>query len=203
VTTAIIDIAPKSTELVIRARNGDEEAWPALVERYSPLVWSICRRYGLSPADAEDVGQTVWLRLFNQLDALCEPAALAGWLSTTVGRECARVRRVNGRLGPGPAGPGGDVEGIPDQRARSADHALLAAERDAAVRAAFTRLPAGCQDLLTLLIADPPVPYAEISGRLGLSVGTIGPGRRRCLNRLRRDPVIAALLRETGVALDE
>ena len=68
------------------------------------------------------------------------------------------------------------------------------AEHHAALRDAFARLPPGCQRLLTLLIADPPVPYAEISARLGIPAGSIGPNRRRCLDRLSRDPVIAALV---------
>ena len=46
---------PSVTELVIRAKYGDKQAWDALVERYAPLVWSICRRYRLGNADAEDV----------------------------------------------------------------------------------------------------------------------------------------------------
>jgi DNA-directed RNA polymerase specialized sigma24 family protein len=67
------------------------------------------------------------------------------------------------------------------------------AERHTALREAFSRLPPDCQRLLTLLIDDPPMPDAEISARLGIPVGGIGPGRRRCLEKLRRDPVIAAL----------
>ena len=65
---------------MIGARKGDQQAWDALVERYSPLVWSICRRYRLSDADAEDVFQTVWMRLVEQLDSLRDPAALS-WLA--------------------------------------------------------------------------------------------------------------------------
>jgi DNA-directed RNA polymerase specialized sigma subunit len=47
------------TDLVARARNGEQQAWDALVERYAPLIWSICRHYRLEAADAEDVGQSV------------------------------------------------------------------------------------------------------------------------------------------------
>ena len=68
------------------------------------------------------------------------------------------------------------------------------AERDAALREAFARLPEGCQRLLALLMTDPPVPYTEISARLGVPVGSIGPNRRRYLDRLRRDPAIARLI---------
>ena len=82
---------PVVTGLVTRARNGDQQAWDALVERYAPVVWSVCRRYRLHKADAEDVSQNVWLRLALQLGNLREPAAVAGWLATTTRRECARV----------------------------------------------------------------------------------------------------------------
>jgi RNA polymerase sigma factor (sigma-70 family) len=180
------------TDLVTHASKGDQQAWAALVERYSPLIWSICRRYWLSDADADDVCQAVWLRLVAQLDNLREPAALPGWLTTTTQRECLRVRRANGRCAV--AGQLLDPEDTPDQRIEATDHELLMAERHAALRAAFTRLPPRCQQLLALLIADPPVPYAEISARLGISVGCIGPSRGRCLEKLRRDPEIAALI---------
>ena len=82
---------PVVTDLVTRAREGDQEAWHALVERYAPLIWSICRRHGLGHADAEDVGQGVWLKLVRQLDRIREPTALPGWLATTTRRECARA----------------------------------------------------------------------------------------------------------------
>ena len=86
------------------------------------------------------------------------------------------------------------VENIPDTQSATAEQELLAAERHAALREAFTRLPPGCQRLLALLIEDPPPPYAEIGARLGIPAGSIGPNRSRCLKRLRRDPVIAALI---------
>jgi RNA polymerase sigma factor (sigma-70 family) len=187
------------TGLVIRAQNGDQRAWDALVERYSPLVWSICRRYGLGSADAEDVGQTAWLRLVDQLGNLRDPAAIPGWLATTTQRECWRALRAAG----GPAAklwvP--DAENIPDSDSGTAEQDLLAAERHAALREAFTSLSPSCQRLLTLLIKDPPMPYAQISATLGIPVGSIGPARRRCLDKLRRHPAIAALMNgEDGTA---
>jgi len=73
------------TDLVTRARNGDQRAWDDLVERYAPLVWTVCRRYQLRSADAEDVHQTVWLQLVSQLDKIRDPGALPGWLATSTG----------------------------------------------------------------------------------------------------------------------
>jgi RNA polymerase sigma factor (sigma-70 family) len=90
-----------------------------------------------------------------------------------------------------------DAEAIPDEQARTAEEELLAAERHAALREAFRGLPPDGQQLILLLIEDPPVPYAEISARLGIPMGSIGPTRRRCLDKLRRHPAIAALI-DTG-----
>jgi RNA polymerase sigma factor (sigma-70 family) len=178
--------------LVIRARNGDRQAWDALVERYAPLIWSICRRYRLADADAHDVGQTVWLALVDHLDKVREPAALAGWLATTTRRECGRVVCA-ARRSP-TAGYLPDAETPPGEQAATAEQQLLAAERHAALREALLDLPLDWQRLIALLIADPPAPYAEISARLGIPVGSIGPTRRRCLDKLRQHPAIAALI---------
>jgi RNA polymerase sigma factor (sigma-70 family) len=178
-------------ELVARARDGDQCAWDALVERYAPLVWSICRQYRLGE-DAGDVAQTVWLGLVSQLGAIRDPAALAGWLSTTTRRECARAACA-ARRQPG-AGQGLDVADLPDERAGMADEELLAAERHAALRQAFADLPAASRELMALLLVDPPLPYAHISARLGIPVGSIGPSRARCLEKLRRHPAIAGLI---------
>ena len=178
--------------LVTRASNGDKQAWDAMIERYAPLIWSICRRYRLGDADADDTAQRVWLHLVNHLDDLRDPAALPGWLSTTARRECGRVRRAAAR--PDAAGYAPDADTLPDERAMTADQELLKAERHAALREAFAALPQSGQRLLAMLTADPPVPYAEISARLGIPVGSIGPRRRRYLGKLRRHPAIAALI---------
>jgi RNA polymerase sigma factor (sigma-70 family) len=81
-------------DLVARARHGDQQAWNVLMERYAPLVWSICRRYRMNEADAHDIGQSVWLQLLGKLDKIRDPAALPGWLTTTTQRQCARALRT-------------------------------------------------------------------------------------------------------------
>ena len=183
---------PEVIDLVTRARCGDRSAWDQLVDRYSSLIWSICHRWQLDRTDAEDVGQAVWLRLVEQLDNLRDPAALPGWLATTTQRECSRTRRSRCRLAAGGQVP--DAEKLPDEQAATAEDVLFMAERHAALRAAFTDLPANWQQLLTLLTTDPPTPYAEISVKLGIPVGSIGPNRSRCLDRLRRHPALAVLI---------
>jgi len=184
---------PLGPDLVTRARTGDKQAWDALVERYAPMIWSICcSKYRLGHADAQDVGQSVWLRLVEQLDKIRDPAALPGWLAVTTRRECGRVLGAARRLRAPVYAP--DIENLPDGQADPADQDLLTAERHAALRGAFSRLPPDGQQLIAMLIMDPPVPYAEISARLGIPVGSIGPKRSRCLDKLRRDPAISALI---------
>ena len=151
---------PAVADLVARARNGDKQAWDALVDRYAPLIWSICRRHGLGDADAEDVGQNVWLKLAGELEKIRIPAALAGWLTTTTRRECGRILRVP--PGSRDTGQAPDTQTIPDDDARTAEGELLAAERHAALREAFADLPPCCQQLIALLTESPPPPYAQI-----------------------------------------
>ena len=179
------------TDLVMRALDGDQQAWDAIVERYAPLVWLICRRYRLVDADAHDVGHAVWLQLVDHIGRIREPAALPAWLATTTranaAGSCARPAE------PALRGQVLDADDIPDEQAASADDELLQAERHAALRQALAHLPPPCQQLIALLTEDPPLPYVEISARLGISVGSIGPSRGRCLAKLRRHPALAAL----------
>lgn len=180
--------------LVTRARDGDQTAWDEIIERFAPLVWSICHRFRLSDADAHDVGQNVWLRLVEHLDEMREPAALPGWLATTTRRECIRVQRLGWKRDRQLAEPEFDAPADEDQT--QVDRWLIAAERESALRAAFRDLGERCRALLAMLMADPPVAYARVSAELGMPVGAIGPNRARCLARLRRHPSIAALADE-------
>jgi len=178
---------PSVVALVARAAGSDQDAWNELVERYAPLVWTICTRYRLSSHDIEDVGQNVWLLLVEQLGKLREPAALPGWLATTTSRECLRVvttaQRTATRLDDAPEFAA-DV---------MIDEEILLAERDAALRSAFAELQPSCRQLLGMLISDPPHSYSQISETMGIPMGSIGPRRARCLERLRRSDTLIAL----------
>lgn len=183
---------PTIADLVLRARSGDQSAWDGLVERFAPLLWSICRRYRLSGPDADDVGQSVWLRLLEHLPAIREPAALAGWLATTTSRECLRMVRVSGSRDRKEIMVDHDSPAF--ARPASAEESLIVEERNAAVRAAFAQLPLQCRQLLALLVNEPPFSYAEIGDTLGIPVGGIGPTRARCLEKLRRCAPLVALI---------
>ena len=163
-------------------------AWEHRVkERYAPLLWSICTRFQLSTSDREDVAQNVWLLLVEQLGRLREPAALPGWLATTTSRECLRVVTTAQRMAT-------RLDDAPEFAADvTIDEEILMAERDAALRSAFAELQPPCRQLLAMLISDPPHSYSQISETLGIPMGSIGPRRARCLERLRRSDTLIAL----------
>jgi RNA polymerase sigma factor (sigma-70 family) len=191
-----------TAELVRRAAGGDQGAWNALVDRFSRLVVDISRRYRLSDADVHDVSQTVWLRLVEHLTELRDPNALPGWLATTTRHHCLLVLRTSSRHRMVEL-PAADL--LVDDN-DDMDEALLRAERRAVLRAAFGELPARCQELLGLLAADNPVPYEEIGRRLGMKVGSIGPTRARCLEKLRGSPTLAAYVAsepDATISLDD
>jgi RNA polymerase sigma factor (sigma-70 family) len=172
--------------LLENAAAGVESAWREIVACYSPLVHTVCRRHGVRGSDAEDVGGNVWLRLVMNLSTIRDPQALPKWLMTTARRECLVLLREKGRQIP--------IEAVDQVDSTDVGTALLGTECSEAVRAAVAVLSDRDRELLELLFADPPMPYTEISSRLGMPIGAIGPTRQRCLTRVRRIPSIAALL---------
>jgi RNA polymerase sigma factor (sigma-70 family) len=174
--------------LVRAAAAGDQGAWSMLVERYSRLVWSIARNHRLSADDAGEVSQTTWLRLAEHIDRLQDPSKVGGWLATTARHESLRVLRGSGRQI-----PMGDDMPEPVGPAVALDEALLRSERDSMLWQAFSRLPARDQALLRLLVSDPMPSYEEIAAAMGMPVGSVGPTRARCLERLRREAEVVEL----------
>lgn len=181
-------------ELLARADAGDQTAWSAIVDRYTNLLWSVARAYRLDSADAADVVQTAWLRLVENLGRIHDPERLPGWLVTTARRECLRILKRAGRELVGDADDAA-LE-IADEQAPALDTRLLEDERDVELWRCFARLPQRCQQLLRVLMATEPPAYAEVSAALGMPVGSIGPTRMRCLDRLRQ------LTREAGYAFE-
>jgi RNA polymerase sigma factor (sigma-70 family) len=184
VTTMAEQVSTQDTGLLVRlAAAGDKAAWERLVDQYSRLIWAMTRDFRLTETDAADVVQTTWLRLLEHIGRIEYPERLGSWLATTARHECLRHLAASKRVtlvGDHDATFGNSPEHQPDVEER-----LLAGERAQAVREAVSTLPARSQQLLQLLMADPPVSYTEISDQLGLPIGSIGPTRGRCLERLR------------------
>lgn len=172
----------EAAELVRRAADGDRQAWGRLVDQYARLIWSITVDFKLAESDAADVAQTTWLRLLEHIHRIEYPDRLGSWLAATARNECLRSLAARKRVV-----LADDEEVLTGVVASVAevDERILADERDQVVRDAMSHLPKRWQRLLELLMADPPASYADISSELDLPVGSIGPTRGRCLDRLR------------------
>jgi len=187
-----VAVDPDDTGQLVRgAAGGDQVAWRGLVERFSGLVWAVARAHRLANADAADVFQTTWLRLAEHIRRIDHPDRIGAWLATAARRECLQSLRSAARTM-----PTDDMDRLDITPAvgNPTEEAVLAAEQEredagraAVVWGALSRLSARCRDLLRVLMASPPPSYAEVAAALGLPVGSIGPTRARCLQRLREE----------------
>ena len=178
--------------LVRHCLDGDAAAWRAVVQRNQRLVYAIALRCGLDEAAAADVFQTVFERLFENLYRLAQPERLRAWIVTTARREALRqMQRARRETATSPdvlvelsdnsASETTAEEALPDA-------VLEELQRSDHLRRALDRLDPRCRSLLTALFLDDDNDsgYAEIARRLGLPVGSLGPTRARCLDKLRR-----------------
>lgn len=174
--------ADASATLMREAAQGDRHSWELLVDAYTGLIWTIARNHRLGASDAADVSQTTWLRLVEHIDSIEDPTRVGAWLATTARRECLRViGRASKTVPVADTAPMTDLRPQDDEEL---DSALLGAERDAEVQRALLGLSPRCRQLLHLLMLDPPASYEEISAAMGMPIGSIGPTRGRCLERL-------------------
>ncbi|MFF3290130.1 RNA polymerase sigma factor [Streptomyces sp. NPDC003023] len=130
----------------------------------------------MEPGDLE---QAVWLRLLERLGDDGPPADAARWVRTAVRAEARRARRTAARELPYAHEPSADPMGGPER-------AVLRNERRRVLRAAVARTPGNCPRLLTEMLSPRDPTYREIAGTLGISQGSLGPMRSRCLGCLRR-----------------
>ncbi len=170
---------PRTThDIRAELAGGDAATWADVVARYHRLLLSVTRRYRLNDADAADVVQRTWTRLFEHAGQVRDPERLAGWLVTTASRECIAVRRRAWREAPVPEMTITDTpEDVSDR--------LLGEYRARALRAAVATLPTRQRRLIEVMLEPQPLTYAEISRRLQMPIGSIGPIRGRALRRLR------------------
>lgn len=162
-------------------RAGDSADFDTLVRLLTPMLWHLARAYRVTEVTAEDAVQSTWAALVAHADSIADPQALVRWLSVTVQREAARLAKQEARAQPAEA-PEIDLR-LPFQAGPEVV-ALEAAERDV-LWAHVSRLSPRCQQLLRVLaFADRP-DYKRLSAELNVPVGSIGPTRGRCLNKLK------------------
>lgn len=167
--------------LIERCLTRDEDAWRELVEKYKRLVYSIPRGYQLTDQACDDVFQSVFSLLFQNLAALRDSRTVAKWLMTTTQRECWRVAQSNARR----ASRLANVATPAGEPAEPPESDLERWEQRIAVQQALTRLGGPCERLLRALFINSERPnYSEIAASLGIPTGSIGPTRARCLAKL-------------------
>jgi RNA polymerase sigma factor (sigma-70 family) len=171
--------------LVEGCRDGDQQAWGALVRKSQRLVYAVAFRYHAAPEDAADIFQSVCVELYSELDQIRQPAALRGWLITVTSHTALRWRRLRTRRDHFERPDDPAVEAAEVEPTVEADREAL--ELGQELREAMQNLPDRCQSMLQMLFFDdPPKPYAEVATQLGLATGSIGFIRGRCLDKLRK-----------------
>jgi RNA polymerase sigma factor (sigma-70 family) len=170
-----------------RWRAGDPAALDELVRVMSPILWHVVRATGLDREAAEDVVQNTWLTLVRSADSVRDAQAITRWLCTSARREAWRVSKASSRTRP--------VEDemidarMPAQA--SPESEVVAQDESAQLWQALSRLPDRCQRLLRIVAWEPRPDYSSVADTLSMPVGSIGPTRRRCLDKLRLE--LAAL----------
>jgi RNA polymerase sigma factor (sigma-70 family) len=174
-----LEIGLTDAELVRACRDGDPDAWPALVHRFARYVHAIAvRAYRLSESDAEDVFQEVFARAYEHLDRLRDDAAIRPWLAQLTRRLAIDRLRATQREQPT---AGEEPADALDPRAGGEFERL---ERALAVQQAMVALPDGCREILDRFFAQDQS-YAQISDALDIPMGTIASRISRCLTKLR------------------
>ena len=170
-------------------RDGDRVALDELVTLLTPLMWHTVRAQGLDAVAAEDVVQTVWMRLLHGADAIRDNRTIVKWLLTSSRREAWRVsKRARAdvvRTAAVLEQVGQQLDRIPVQRDQLPEEVVVRGERQRALWEHVRVLPERCRELMRVIaFADRP-DYAQIADALGMPIGSIGPTRGRCLAKLR------------------
>jgi RNA polymerase sigma factor (sigma-70 family) len=201
-------VSMSDAELLGAAKKGDESAWEHIIARYQSLINAISRRYRLTPFDAHDVSQYVWMQLVDHVGRLRDPRALPSWIAVTTTHRCYEILRAHKRsvtVDPLAICSFDLVDTAAKRNISDGgfdfDDNLLRAQQRSAVQQGLAELTEDQQQLLLLLVADPPVPYREISRRMNLPTGSIGPTRARLLKKLRRTRAVRQLVAESQSAV--
>ena len=170
-------------DLLRRCRQGDESAWEQVIESYKRLIYSIPLNFGLGSEDAADIFQQTFISLVENLDKLRPDSNLAAWLAVVARRHALHLLRKRKREQVGAGEDIGESEQIqavvgPDDLARFEQLQMISHGLD--------RMGGRCRELLLALYFDAHEPsYEEIAERTNIAVGSVGPMRGRCLERLR------------------
>ena len=162
-------------------RAGSAPAMDRLVRVMTPILWHVVRAYGLNRELAEDVVQSTWLTLVRRADSILDAQAVGGWLTITARREAWRV----GKLATSTVTMEDEVLDVVGESQVSAEDTAEEHDRHTRLWASVATLDERCQRLLRVVAFDARPDYAKIATDLGMRIGSIGPTRGRCLEKLR------------------
>lgn len=167
--------------------EGQDKVDP-LVQVMTPVLWHVIRACGLPEDDARDVVQSTWLALVRNRDHITDPQAIASWLTISARREAWRVaRRTRSQTSTDPE----ILQDVDLDRSDLATHSVDPAESAATeddnqrLWLAVAKLDERCQKLLRIVAFEQRPDYRTIATELDMKVGSIGPTRSRCLQKLR------------------
>jgi RNA polymerase sigma factor (sigma-70 family) len=187
-TATVSEVDEPITAEFLRLAQRDDDAFRALQERFARVVWASTYGFRLDGDTRDDIAQLVWLNFFQNLDKIRDPTRVAGWLATTTRRECLRTIKARARVQ-----LTDQLEQNVDPNQPELDTNLLRAETVRHVAEALGGIGEECRQLLRLLTTTPPLSYEDIAETLGWPIGSIGPRRQRCLERLARQPAIVRI----------
>jgi RNA polymerase sigma factor (sigma-70 family) len=182
---------PRAVSLLVAVQRGREGALDELIRLCEPVVRRHARRYAWRRSDVDDVVQEVWLRLILKAHQIRDPRTFFAWLHIVVRRSADRLGHREARMVP--TAPSSEC---PSTSSSAEDEALGWHGRDETrrgVRMALRRLKDEDRRLLLLLHGEDRPHYVEIGRSVGRPVGSLGPSRRRLLDRLRNDHHITRL----------
>ena len=170
------------SELVERAKQGDEAAYGDLVQAYQGIAFRTAYLIAGSAADAEDAAQEGFVKAWSALHRFRTGAPFRPWILQIVANEARNRRRAAGRrahltLRTVAATPSGEA-------APSPEDATLDADERARLLAALEQLPADAREVLAcrylLQLSE-----EETAAALDVARGTVKSRSARALERLR------------------
>jgi RNA polymerase sigma-70 factor, ECF subfamily len=183
------DLSQTDHALVLRAQNGDHDAFGELVTRHQRRVWMVCRQYvGQDEADA--AAQDSLIKAFTKIDDFDRQAAFSTWLTRIAINTCLDELRRRRRAAPIADDPGED-EGaavlgqLPDDRA-GPEARSMQRQAVASLEACEGILPPRQLEIFRLRFYG-EMELGEIATALGVHIGTVKTQLHRAVHRLRKE----------------
>ena len=171
-------------ELLRRCREGDEKAWEEVIDNNKRLIYSIPLNFGLTTDDAADIFQQTFISLVQNLERLRPDSNLSAWLATVARRHALHHLRKRKREQLGTTEDFGESNQF---LSTAGMDSTVQFEQMQMINDGLNQIGRRCRELLLALYFDSQQPsYGEIAERLNIPVGSIGPTRGRCLERLRQ-----------------